>query len=324
MDVLLAKRRMVLEQEPLVPSNVVVAYEGGANPGIMEQLHGPVGDTNPKEYDKIKFVPEEKATKQKTIDDIDLKFPTYIVADRGEREVKYLPYNIGRTIIIGASGSGKSVAIDNILRNMDIPRRVKVKKANEIISDGKVVKEAEYETILPLFVYIFCGSTDIDTESNYAQILDSRGINYDYYEFSDIPDAIRDVSKAAELYKNGETNVREHFVMIFDDFDARLKKSADISEWIKKCRKADCQLIFSIQGYQQLPPGIWKNITNVCVFYTTQSELKLILDRIGSTIPKQVLADAYELCVQEPHGFLTIDIANRALFNKFKERIVWK
>lgn len=238
--------------------------------------------------EKVKFVPESKIMVGAGPAPKEEKKPLeYIVPVYKKKVIERLPFHTRNLAILGQTGSGKSVEIENILRNIvDID-----------------------------LVYLFVPTNAVDTQNNYEEILDDREIEFTNSEIEDLPSVIEEVLAVGAEQKKAKD--KKKFLFVFDDFGSSLVKSDEIIRFAKMSRKIPCQIIFGIQSYEQLAPPLWKQLQNVSIFTnTSENEVKKVLERVSLTMPKESVLQAIETHKKQ-YNFINIDLLNGQLMEKF-------
>lgn len=234
---------------------------------------------------KVKFIHEAMVEGEGRI--IEPTPIEYLVPKQAIKVYERLPYYVGNTLVIGSTGSGKSVAIANILLHVkNIPH-----------------------------VYLFVKTMDFDDDESYRSILYKRKIPYSIHDIAELPAIISSVEERAK-----EEN-KDKPLMIFDDIGADLSKSTEFLDFIKHARKVTKGVIVSIQSHEQIPPGVYKNMKRFILFSNLPDhEIDIILDKMPSDIDKSHIKKALAI-VKKQYNFIVVDLLNRIITEKFNRVI---
>jgi hypothetical protein len=247
----------------------------------------PIEETTPLSVESpiikhIKFVPEELATGAGRAPTF--KEPEYLIPKNQVKSYERMPYFVGNCLVIGSTGSGKSVAIANILLNV------------EHLSH----------------VYLFVKTLDFDEDESYRSVLTKRKIPFSVHEIQDLAAVIADTEAIGDKKKDKP-------LIILDDIGTDLSHNLEFLNFIKHARKITNGVIVSIQSHEQIPPGVYKNMKRFMLFTNLpENEVDTILDKMPSDIPKDEIRKAI-MSYKKPYNFILIDMLNGLITEKFSK-----
>ena len=167
----------------------------------------------------------------------------------------FFPDHPYRILIIGASGSGKTNALLNLIKEQD--------DIDKICLCAKDLSEPKYEFLI--------------------KKRDGVGVKYcnDLNAFIECPNTMDDVYKNIDGYN---PNTERKFFIVFDDMIANImtnkKFQAIVKELFIRCRKLNILLVFIPQSYFSVPKNVRLNVTHYLVMKLTTKENYKILQLI--------------------------------------------
>ena len=167
----------------------------------------------------------------------------------------FFPDHPYRILIIGASGSGKTNALLNLIKEQD--------DIDKICLCAKDLSERKYEFLI--------------------KKRDGVGVKYcnDLNAFIECPNTMDDVYKNIDGYN---PNTERKFFIVFDDMIANImtnkKFQAIVKELFIRCRKLNILLVFIPQSYFSVPKNVRLNVTHYLVMKLTTKENYKILQLI--------------------------------------------
>ena len=171
----------------------------------------------------------------------------------------FFPDHPYRILIIGGSGSGKTNALLNLIKEQD--------DIDKICLCAKDLSEPKYEFLI--------------------KKRDGVGVKYcnDLNAFIECPNTMDDVYKNIDGYN---PNTERKFFIVFDDMIANImtnkKFQAIVKELFIRCRKLNILLVFIPQSYFSVPKNVRLNVTHYLVMKLTTKENYKILQLINLQI----------------------------------------
>ena len=175
-----------------------------------------------------------------------------------------------RCLIVGASGSGKTNAMMQLLRHKNGLRYENV----YLIS--KSLYQPKYENLKKVF--------DLIPEMGF----------YRYESMEKVPDP---------------ENCKENSVIIFDDVSSTNEPNAKLRAYFSTCRHKNNSVFLLIQSYTRVPKLLIRdNCSFLIVFPQDKLNARHIYDdHLGSDISFTQFEKVCVYCWQRPYGFLVID-----------------
>ena len=217
-----------------------------------------------------------------------------------EFEVDQSKYpNVGklptRSLIIGPSGTGKSVLLHNLI--LDIYRNCFSR------------------------VYIFSASIKLDMSwkpviDYLKQTLkqDERKEQYlfDNYEPAALQKIVDTQFKLIQHMKQNNIKKLFQICIILDDMGENkefMRNSRLLETLYVRGRHFACTTFTSVQSYKMLNPVLRKNCTDMYIFrLRNQQDLDNILDELAAVYDKQTIYDIYKLATTDAHSFLYVNL----------------
>jgi len=215
-----------------------------------------------------------------------------------EYEVKQSKYNVVsklpiRFIILGPSGSGKSILLQNFMLDVykDCFSRV------YIFSPSINV---DYQTWKPVKKYL-------DKEINNGE--DEISYFYDEEGLSNIIDTQR---KIIEYQKKHNHNKLFSILIVVDDFadsPSFSRNSKLLHSLFTRGRHSQISTLVATLKFNALSPIIRVNASDLYVFrLRNYSDLQTFLDEVSAIADKNLILEMYSLATDQPFSFLTVKL----------------
>ena len=221
-----------------------------------------------------------------------------------EYDVKQSKYKVAaklpmRSIILGPSGSGKSILLQNFILD---------------IYSGCFSR-----------VYIFSPSINVDfqTWSPVKSYLDKEVNNgdkdeefyFDHYDEEALFNIIDTQKKIIEYQKKHNHNKLFSILIVVDDFADSPQFSRNsklLHSLFTRGRHSMISCITATQKFNALSPIIRVNASDLYVFrLRNYSDLQTFLDEVSAIASKDVILEMYNLAVDEPFSFLTVKLTSK-------------
>ena len=209
-----------------------------------------------------------------------------------EYEVKLSKYDVVsklplRAIILGPSGSGKSILLQNMI--MDIYH-----KCFSRIYIFSPSINVDYQTWEPVKQMINKEISNNDNEQFFFDHYDEEGLN----------NIITTQRKIIEYQKKQNHNKLFSILIVVDDFaDDKLfsRSSKLLHSLFTRGRHSQISTIVATQKFNALSPIIRVNASDLYVFrLRNYSDLQAFLDEVSAIAPKDVILQMYNLAIDEP------------------------
>jgi len=201
-----------------------------------------------------------------------------------------------RNIILGPSGSGKGILLQNMI--LDIYRGC-------------------FER-----VYIFSPSVDIDQTwkpvKKYLQDemhidLEKEKCLFTDYNPEELEQIIYQQHKVAEYQKKLKGNAKVYQILIIvDDFadDPSFSRNSKLLHSLfTRGRHSQISTVVATQKFNALSPIIRVNASDLYVLrLRNYSDLQACLDEVSAIAPKDSILEMYSIAVDEPFSFLTVKL----------------
>ena len=208
----------------------------------------------------------------------------------------YIPDHPYRILIVSGSGSGKTNALLNLIKEQD--------DIDKIYYYAKDLSEPKHE---------FCGIKRLN---------DSKA----FIEYSN---TMNDVYKNIDDYN---PNRQRKILIVFDDMIADImsnkKFQAIIKDLFIRCRKLNILLVFITQSYFSVSKDVSLNSTHYLIMkINNQRELQNVAFKHSADIDYNDFVKIYKEYTKEPYYFLTIDTTllardplrfRKSLFHSYK------
>jgi len=231
------------------------------------------------------------------------EIPTIKQIKLKEYEVKQSRYNVAsklpmRSIILGPSGSGKSILLQNFI--LDI-----YKDCFSRIYIFSPSINVDYQTWEPVKKYINKEITNNDDENFY----------YDHYNEDALFNIITTQRKIIEYQKKHNHNKLFSILIVVDDFADDVKFSRNsklLHSLFTRGRHSQISTVVATQKFNALSPIIRVNASDLYVFrLRNYSDLQAFLDEVSAIAPKDVILEMYHLATDEPYSFLTVKLTSK-------------
>ena len=195
----------------------------------------------------------------------------------------YIPDHPYRILIIGSSGSGKTNALLNLIKEQD--------DIDKIYLYGKDMSKPKYEFL-------------IKRREN-AGIIHLKELK----EFIECSNSMDDVFDDIDGYNLAR---KRKILIVFDDMIADIvtnkKFQAAVEELFIRCRKLNILFVFITQSYFSVPKDVRLNSTHYLItkIYNNK-ELQNIAINHSADIDYKDFTKIYRKCTNEPFSFMTID-----------------
>ena len=209
-----------------------------------------------------------------------------ITNKNNKRHNKKWPYILDhphKILIIGGSGSGKTNALLNLIKEQD--------DIDKIYLYAKDLSEPKYEFLI--------------------KKREDVGIKY-----CNDPNAFIECSnRMDDVYQNIDDcnpSRKRKILVLFDDMIADImtnkKFQVIIKELFIKYRKVNITLVFITQSYFSVPKDVRLNLTHYLIMkINNRKELQNIAINHSADIDYKYFLKIYRECTKEPYSFLTID-----------------
>ena len=220
-----------------------------------------------------------------------------------EYEVKQSKYDVVsklplRAIILGPSGSGKSI----LLQNMILDLYDKCFKRIYIFSPSINV---DYQTWEPVKKMIEKEIINNDDEQFY----------FDHYDEEALFNIINTQRKIIEYQKKHNHNKLFSILIVVDDFadDVRFSRNSKLLHSLfTRGRHSQISTVVATQKFNALSPIIRVNASDLYVFrLRNYSDLQAFLDEVSAIAPKDIILEMYRLATDEPYSFLTVKLTSK-------------
>ena len=198
----------------------------------------------------------------------------------------YIPDHPYRILIIGGSGSGKTNALLNLIKEQDSDSLI-----DKIYLYAKDVNELKYQFLIKKREDVGIKYLNDPKESiEYSQCIDDVYNNIDDYNPSR----------------------KRKILIVFDDMIADImsnkKFQAMVKELFIRCRKLNISLVFITRSYFSVPKEVRLNSTNYLIMKIhNKRELQNIATNHSADIDYKDFMNIYKKCTSDPYSFLTID-----------------
>ena len=220
-----------------------------------------------------------------------------------EYEVKQSKYDVVsklplRAIILGPSGSGKSI----LLQNMILDLYDKCFKRIYIFSPSINV---DYQTWEPVKKMIEKEIINNDDEQFY----------FDHYDEEALFNIINTQRKIIEYQKKHNHNKLFSILIVVDDFADDVKFSRNsklLHSLFTRGRHSQISTVVATQKFNALSPIIRVNASDLYVFrLRNYSDLQAFLDEVSAIAPKDIILEMYRLATDEAYSFLTVKLTSK-------------
>ena len=195
----------------------------------------------------------------------------------------FIPDHPYRILIIGGSGSGKTNALLNLIKEQD--------DIDKMYLYAKDLSEPKYEFLI--------------------KKREDAGIKHfnDTKAFIECSNTMDDVYENIDNYNPSR---KRKILIVFDDMIADImtnkKFQAIIKELFIRCRKLNISLVFITQSYFSVPKDVRLNSTHYLIMkINSKKELQNIAFNHFADIDYNGFVKIYRECTKKSYSFLTID-----------------
>ena len=208
-----------------------------------------------------------------------------------------------RMLAIGPSGSGKSVALQNMI--LDIYRNCFSR------------------------IYIFSPSIEIDSiwdpvkEYIKKELKPSKDEKYlfDHYDPKDLEKIIDQQYKITEYLKKQKKKKLYQILLIIDDFADSpefTRNSPLLHQLYIRGRHSMISTITATQWYKVINPIVRKNVTDLIIFkLRNYADLEGIVEELAALTDKKILHNIYQQAVEQPFAFLYVNLTAKNINDMF-------
>ena len=229
-----------------------------------------------------------------------IKVKEYQVKQSKYEYVSKLPT---RSVINAASGSGKSVLIQNLI--LDIYRgcfsRIYIFSPSIDIDD----------TWLPVKKFIADELTTTEDEQIYYPDFDGEAVQH----ILTTPKKVIDHQK-----KDPKTKKLFSILLVFDDVadNKAIHNNPALNSCFTRGRHSQISTILSTQKYNAVSTIIRTNMDSMYLFRLRNSnDLQAVIDELSALLDKKTLYDVYMKATQQPYSFLFIKLTAKTLNDMF-------
>ena len=221
-----------------------------------------------------------------------------------EYETKQSKYKVAaklpmRSIILGPSGSGKSILLQNMI--LDIYKGC---FSRVYIFSPSI--NVDYQTWEPVKKYLDKEINNGDKDEEYY---------FDHYDEEGLFNIIDTQKKIIEYQKKHNHNKLFSVLIVVDDFADDVKFSRNsklLHSLFTRGRHSQISTIVATQKFNALSPIIRVNASDLYVFrLRNYSDLQTFLDEVSAIASKDVILEMYNLAVDEPFSFLTVKLTSK-------------
>ena len=195
----------------------------------------------------------------------------------------FIPDHPYRILIIGGSGSGKTNALLNLIKEQD--------DIDKIYLYAKDLSEPKYEYLI--------------------KNRENAGIKHlnDSKAFIECSNTMDDVYENIDDYNPSR---KRKILIVFDDMIADIMTNKKFQSLIKelfiRCRKLNISLVFITQSYFSVPKDVRVNSTHYLIMkINNRKKLQNIAINHSGDIDYQDFMKIYRECTKEPYNCLTVD-----------------
>lgn len=208
-----------------------------------------------------------------------------------------LPIHPFRLLIVGASGSGKT----NLLLNLIYDHL----KFDSLFVCAKDLYEPKYSKLQENYTMF----EDVEKQD----IIDCKNIKkkktllnlYKKYKKSEVVFS----SNTNDFITVDDLNPSLRNLVIFDDCVTE-KDQKNIEDLFIRGRKKNASIIYLSQSYYSTPINIRKNCKYFIFFNLQPREIQQIIREIDGNLTNEEFKKLYKKCVQKPYDFFMLDLVN--------------
>jgi len=236
-----------------------------------------------------------------------------------EYEVKQSKYDVVsklpvRAVILGPSGSGKSILLQNFILD------IWYKCFSRVFIFSPSIN-VDHQTWEPVKQMISKEITNNDDEQFY----------FDHYDEDALFNIINTQRKIIEYQKKHNHNKLFSILIVVDDFADDVKFSRNsklLHSLFTRGRHSQISTIVATQKFNALSPIIRVNASDLYVFrLRNYSDLQAFLDEVSAIAPKDVILEMYKIATDEPFSFLTVKLTskdkNRIFMVRFDKQLTF-
>jgi ABC-type dipeptide/oligopeptide/nickel transport system ATPase component len=192
-----------------------------------------------------------------------------------------------RMLIIGSSGSGKTMTLINLLRAF----------SGTFQNINIITKNADE----PLYNFVADKFKKINDDFNNPASKSKKKHNFNV----EISEGLNTLPKLDSYDKN------EQSLVILDDLVLE-KNQKPIEEYFIRCRKQNVSIIYISQSYFAIPNMIRNNVNYMIIKQvSSKRNLKLIANEYSLDLDSKELKKLYDFCTDKLENFLFIDIDHK-------------
>lgn len=205
----------------------------------------------------------------------------------------YMPDPCKHTLIIGATGRGKSTLLLNMFKYMYF---------DKLYVFAKDIEEDIYEKVLKPQVE----HMEYQINSKIQSVKKSKSENVKIGYFSN---DMKDLPKLEEMDRKAQK------IVVFDDFLNDKKANDIIKNYFTMSRKKGVSCIYLAQNLFDVPKQIRKNVQYVVIFDNGSAKEKQEIAKVyASKIPYHDFIDIYDDVMQnDEHAYMVIDLTAKGL-----------
>ena len=231
------------------------------------------------------------------------EIPTIKPIKLKEYEVKQSKYNVVsklpvRAVILGPSGSGKSILLQNFILDIYHKCFSRVYLFSPSIN-------VDHQTWQPVKDMISKEITNNDDEQFY----------FDHYDEEALFNIINTQRKIIEYQKKHNHNKIFSILIVVDDFADDVKFSRNsklLHSLFTRGRHSQISTIVATQKFNAISPIIRVNASDLYVFrLRNYGDLQAFLDEVSAIAPKDVILEMYKMATDEPFSFLTVKLTSK-------------
>ena len=237
--------------------------------------------------------------------------PTITPIKLKEYNVKQSQYEVApklpmRAMLVGPSGSGKSVLLSNMILN---------------IYKGCFSR-----------IYIWSPSIDVDSTwkpvkeyiRDHIKPFDNEKVYFDSYEPEEMAQVIHTHQKVIQHQKDKNHKDLYQILIVIDDFADNpdfTRKSQLLHQLYIRGRHYMISTITSTQVYKQISPIVRKNMTQIFIYrLRNYADLQAIIEELSAVYDPKTLHAMYTEAVDESYSFLYIDLMQKDKRKMFLQR----
>lgn len=157
-------------------------------------------------------------------------------------------------------------------------------------------------------IYIY--AKDLQDEKYLALIALFETLQEQYNKENEDEDEVVVYSDSLDDINVDQFDPKKQNLVIFDDMITESKKNQKIIDdlFIRGRKTPNCSLVYQTQSLFDTPPLLRKNANYFTLLKVNDSELNEIAKRYRNGVSFQEFQDLYHECMNEPFGFMVIDM----------------